>query len=76
MQKNIWWRYKKHTILADSVLREDIYCVLTSHDMPLSVGRSFRLIPSGFTGVTTSSSRNSSSSSLESEGHSAGGLHN
>ena len=51
-----------------------MYCVLTSQETPLSVGLSFRLIPSFFIGVTTSSSSRSSSSSGARGGLTLGGL--
>lgn len=51
------------TCLADSLLMEEMYCVFTSQETPLSVGLSFLLMPSFLIGVTASSSRNSSSSS-------------
>lgn len=63
-----------HTCFAASILREEIYCVLTSQETPLSVGRSFILIPSFLTGVTASPSRNSSSSSGARGGLMLGGL--
>ena len=56
------------------MLRGDIYCVLTSHATPLSVGLSFLFMPSFFIGVTTSSSRNNSSSSGARGGLILGGL--
>lgn len=55
--------YKRNTCFVDSMLRGDIYCVLTSHATPLSVGLSFLFMPSFLIGVAASSSRNSSSSS-------------
>jgi len=54
---------KPNTCFVDSMLRGDIYCVLTSHATPLSVGLSFLFMPSFLIGVAASSSRNSSSSS-------------
>lgn len=65
--------YKQTTCLAESMLRGEIYCVLTSHATPLSVGRSFLLMPSFLTGVTATSSRNNSSSSGASGGLGPGG---
>lgn len=52
-----------HTCLVDSILRGDMYWVLTSQETPLSVGLSFFLMPSVLIGVIGSSSRNNSSSS-------------
>lgn len=54
---------KIDTCLADSLLMEEMYCVFTSQETPLSVGLSFLRMPSFLIGVTASSSRNSSSSS-------------
>lgn len=56
------------------MLRGDIYCVLTSQATPLSVGRSFLLMPLFFTGVAATSSRNNSSSSKARGGLTLGGL--
>jgi hypothetical protein len=66
--------HEKHTSLADSMLRGDIYCVFTSQETPLSVGLSFLFMPSLFTGVTDSSSCNNSSSSGARSGLTLGGL--
>jgi hypothetical protein len=62
------------TCFVDSVLSGDIYCVLTSHATPLSVGLSFLLMPLFFTGVTATSSCNNSSSSGARGGLALGGL--
>lgn len=70
MNRRVAFRQKKlriksfaSTILASSILIGEMYWVLTNHETPISLGRSFLLIPSCLIGVTTSSSRNSSSSS-------------
>nr|GMC70927.1 hypothetical protein Iba_chr03aCG20370 [Ipomoea batatas] len=61
--RNSFACFSVKTCFVESMLREDIYCVLTSQETPLSVGLSFLLMPSFLIGVIGSSSRNKASSS-------------